>query len=144
MIRFIKRERDILEGKLTVKEQENLRYANNIQTLQRHVDELKTELKKEVEKAIKSSTLAVSGRSTSSSISAGGAAAAGGGGVYNEEEYHKLLADVTQLNILRESNAHLRYENEELLKRHTQLKADYDRIVTTQEPLQATIRTLTR
>ena len=139
--------------------------------MQRHVDELKIELKKEIEKnnsrtfvsfpvpastttmtspgAAGSSALATStttpGGSTAMTMTtprSAGASVTSTGIVYNEEEYRKLLSDVTQLNILRESNAHLRYENEELLKKYNFLKIDFDKKSSELQPLETKIRNL--
>ena len=139
--------------------------------MQRHVDELKIEFKKEIEKnnsrtfvsfpvpastttmtspgAAGSSALSTStttpGGSTAMTMTtprSAGASVTSTGIVYNEEEYRKLLSDVTQLNILRESNAHLRYENEELLKKYNFLKIDFDKKSSELQPLETKIRNL--
>lgn len=42
--------------------------------------------------------------------------------VRSEEEFSRLLSEVGQLNLVRESNAHLRADNEELYKKLQVLK----------------------
>ena len=137
------------------------------------MDELKIELKKEIEKnnsrnflsfpiptstssgatmtspgatgnALATSTTTPGGSTamTMTTPRSAGTSVTNTGIVYNEEEYRKLLSDVTQLNILRESNAHLRYENEELLKKYNFLKIDFDKKNSELEPLETKIRNL--
>lgn len=97
VVRYMKREREILEAKLSVLETENARHAGTIAALQRSLDEARAELRKSLENK-------GSGRS--------------------EDEFNRLMAEVTQLNIVRESNAHLRGENEELSKRNNSLSRE--------------------
>lgn len=116
VLRYVKRERDILEAKLSVSETENSRYSSTISSLQRQLDEVKSELKRELDR-----------RTT----------------VRSEDEFTKLMAEVTQLTIVRESNAHLRLENEELSKRVNGLTHDLDRERSENAPLKDSIRILT-
>ncbi len=97
VIRYMKREKDILDARHAVLETENARHMGNVSALQRALDEARVELRKELEAKSK------------------------GLGTRTEDEFHRLMAEVTQLNIVRESNAHLRGENEELARKMAKL-----------------------
>lgn len=90
VLRYMKREKEVLQAKVHVLESENSRYLGQLQSLQKTTDELRAELKKELDKHV---------------------------GVRSEEEFKKLLAEVDHLNLVRESNSHLRAENEDLSKK---------------------------
>eukprot|EP01039_Chlorochromonas_danica_P002590 gene2590-2832_t len=90
VLRYMKREKEVLQAKVHVLESENTRYLGQLQSLQKTTDELRAELKKELDKHV---------------------------GVRSEEEFKKLLAEVDHLNLVRESNSHLRAENEDLSKK---------------------------
>ena len=116
VLRFMKREKEMLQARLNIAESENNRYVNQLQSLSKSLDEARTELKKELE----SRQLSVS----------------------NQQEYQKLLQEVNQLNLLRESNQHLRGENEELSKKLTVVTASLDEERKKFSPLEDTIRKL--
>jgi hypothetical protein len=138
-VRYLKRERDLLEARQSVAEGESSRMEASLAATQRALDEARAELKRELD----------------SKATARG-----------EKDFTKLTAEVTQvrhtayqwsfsvflltwlitpllcislsqLNLVRESNAHLRRENEELSKRVAagaeQLKALKDEIAPQEE-----------
>jgi nucleoprotein TPR len=93
VIKYMKREKDMLEAKYTVCEMEKARYLNDTMSLNKALDEIKVELHRE--------------------LCSKGKNAQGGSSLRSEEEIQALLQDVNQLNLLRESNIHLRNENQE-------------------------------
>jgi nucleoprotein TPR len=94
VIKYMKREKDMLEAKYTVCEMEKTRYSNETMSLNKALDEMKLELHRE---------LCLKGQNSSSNTSS----------LRSESEIQTLLHEVNQLNILRESNIHLRNENQE-------------------------------
>eukprot|EP01041_Mallomonas_annulata_P007955 gene7955-16288_t len=115
VVRFMKRERDTLEAKLNIAQNENTRHINAISTYQRSIDDLKAELKHEMEKHVSTR---------------------------DENEFARIMSEVTQLNIVRESNAHLRAENENLARQVHQLTESLHKTTEENIPLQDTIRQL--
>ena len=108
VIRYMKREKDTIDAKLSVAESESSRYLSSMNTLQKLLDQTKVELKKEMEK---------------------------NKSIHSETEFQKLLLEVTQLNIIRESNAHLRSENEELAKKIAIQKNEIEKLTLEMTPL---------
>ena len=111
----MKREKDLLEAKLSVAEAESSRLSTSLSSTQKSLDEARSELKRELEKHVT---------------------------VRSEEEFTRLMAEVTQLNLVRESNAHLRHENEELSKRLTTTNNDLKKSKDDAAPLEETVRKL--
>jgi len=93
VLRFMKKEKDMLLAKLSVVESENSRHVMEVARLTKQLDETRQSLKRELD-AKQSSYAARS-----------------------EEEFNRLLGEVQQLNLVRESNAHLRADNDELYKK---------------------------
>ena len=116
VIRFMKREQEVTEAKLSIADSEGNRLRVTVASLQRALDETKAELTREMEKRI---------------IGRG------------DEDFNRLMAEVNQLNMVRESNAHLRAENEELTKRALRLQTELTTAMDRETPLQESIRVLT-
>ena len=115
VMRNMKRERDLMEPKLSAAESEKIRIQGTLTTTQKLLDETRAELKKEVEKRIN---------------------------VHDDASYAKLMSEVTQLNIVRESNTHLRSENQDLAKQVTQLTNSLNTAKNNLKPLQEQVRKL--
>lgn len=115
VLRFMKREKDTLEARLSLAETEVLRHQATVSATQRSLSEARAELKREVDSRV---------------------------GSKDANEFNKLLAEITQLNVVRESNAHLRSENEELSRRVTLLTESLKKEVEDGIPLQEKIREL--
>jgi nucleoprotein TPR len=88
VVRYMKRERDMLEAKLSLTETEKNRYIAESTSTQKALDEARAELKREIESRSQNAR--------------------------SEDEFGKLMQEITQLNVVRESNAHLRSENVQL------------------------------
>lgn len=116
VLKFMKADKDMLEARLSISEAENNRHQNQTQSLMKTIDQLRSELKSEIDLKSK---------------------------VRSEEEFQRILVEVTQLNIVRESNSHLRSENEELVKRVQQLSQEIFIEKSQLEPLQDSLRRLT-
>ena len=114
-MRYLKRERDTMELKLSVSENEVNRIQGALATTQKLLDESRVELKRELDKRLN---------------------------IHDESSYAKLMSEVTQLNIVRESNAHLRAENEQLFKKISDLTNSLNSIKNETSPLKDKIRTL--
>lgn len=115
VLRYMKREKDMLQAKLSVAETENSRLVSELQTIRRALDEVKVELKRELDKRTP---------------------------LRSADDFNRLMAEVNQLNIVRESNLHLRAENEELSKRATALANSLTEAKDAAAPLEDTIRKL--
>ncbi len=115
VLKFMKADKDMLEARLSISEAENNRHQNQTQSLLKTIDQLRLELKSEIDQKSK---------------------------VRSEEEFQRIVAEVTQLNIVRESNAHLRSENEELVKRVQQLSHELMIEKAKLDPLQDSVRRL--
>eukprot|EP00607_Mallomonas_marina_P000773 CAMPEP_0182433480 /NCGR_PEP_ID=MMETSP1167-20130531/63490_1 /TAXON_ID=2988 /ORGANISM="Mallomonas Sp, Strain CCMP3275" /LENGTH=1257 /DNA_ID=CAMNT_0024622215 /DNA_START=168 /DNA_END=3941 /DNA_ORIENTATION=- len=115
VVGYMKRERDTLEAKLSVANTELSRHQSSAMTYQRLLEEVRAELKKELEK----------NKSTR-----------------DDNEFSRIMSEVTQLNIVRESNAHLRAENENLSKQMKTLKESLIKSENEVIPLQQKIRML--
>ena len=115
VVRYMKREKDLLEAKLAVAEGEAARLGTSLAATQRALDEARAELKRELDKRVS---------------------------VRGEEEFTRLMTEVTQLNLVRESNAHLRHENEELAKRLASTGAELKKVKDASAPLEETARKL--
>ncbi len=113
VMRNMKRERDIMEPKLSVAETEKTRFQGALATTQKLLDETRAELKKEIEKRVT---------------------------VHDDASYAQLMSEVTQLNIVRESNAHLRSENQELLQQAAKLNESLNKANDALKPLQEQMR----
>lgn len=127
LLRYLKRDKEMLLTRLNVVESENHRYSNQIQSYTKTIDELRQELKQEIEKK----TLSGSIIGSSSSVT-----------FRTEEEFQILMTEIQQLNILRESNLHLRKENEEIQRKLKQLGHDFEEEQKKLAPLQEKIRNL--
>lgn len=114
-MRHLKRERDTIELKLSAAKSEGSRAQGALQTTQKLLDETRAELKKELEQ-----------RNT----------------VRDDGSYATLMTEVTQLNIVRESNAHLRSENEQLFKNIADLTSSIAQAQSEVQPLQEKVRSL--
>jgi nucleoprotein TPR len=115
VIRYMKREQDVLEAKLSIADSENSRLKISLGGLQRALDEAKVELSRELDKRV---------------VSRG------------EDEFARLLAEVNQLNVVRESNSHLRSENEELGRKAVRLSKELMEIKDKEAPLLEQVRVL--
>ncbi|KAL6076895.1 hypothetical protein QOT17_002590 [Balamuthia mandrillaris] len=93
IVRWLRRQMEICECKLSLAQQESTRYRQQFDHAQRTLDELRSKLRQEQERQSSKAT--------------------------SDAEHRSLLAQLEQLNLLRESNVMLRAENERL---HTQLK----------------------
>lgn len=111
-----KKDRDRALMALTVKEAEWSRQCSALAATQRQLDETRAELKKSNEKS-------VTARS--------------------EDEFTRLLGEVSQLNVLRESNEMLRQEKTEIAGREAQLREELKREKDGVAPLHETVRKLT-
>lgn len=120
VLRYMKREREVLEAKLTLSTAASQRLEGTVADLSRQLDEVKSEL-------------AVSRKDASSSPTAP---------PRSEEEFSNIMVGVTQLNVVRESNAHLRNENEELLKKMSSITVELQAAKSASVPLEQKIGTL--
>jgi regulator of replication initiation timing len=59
VLRYMKREKDMLQAKLSVSESENTRLSGELQSLRRALDEVKVELKRELDKKVKTLLLSL-------------------------------------------------------------------------------------
>jgi nucleoprotein TPR len=116
VVRFMKREQDVLEAKLSVSESECSRLKANVGNLQKLFDEAKAELSREMERRVVSR---------------------------DDEEFARLMGEVGQLNLVRESNSHLRAENEDLQKRLAKVATELSAIRQSEAPLKEQLRTAT-
>lgn len=112
VVRYMKRERDMLEAKLAVSEGEYSRSASSLAACQRTLDETRIELRRELDKV---------------------------NSMRSEDEFSRLMAEVHQLNIVRESNAHLRIENENISKKLFQVEDELKKIKNSTMPLEEEI-----
>lgn len=108
VIRFMKRERDMQEAKLNVSDIELSRHLSTIATLHKQLDELRAEINQT--KIRSSASASVTDTNGTVTIST--------------EEYSKLQSEIQQLPLLRDSNSHLRQENDDLNKRLNVLEVD--------------------
>jgi nucleoprotein TPR len=113
VVRYMKRERDLLEAKLSVSEGLSARQSAVLAAAQRALDEARAELKRELDKRT---------------------------ATRSEEEFSRLMSEVTQLNLVRESNAHLRHENEELARRLKSASDDLRKALDAAAPLEESVR----
>jgi nucleoprotein TPR len=113
VLRYLKKEKDMLAAKLAVVETENNRHLGELHVVNRALDEARAELKRELDRRVV---------------------------VRSEEEFSRLLSEVTQLNLVRESNAHLRGENEELSRRVVTLTDELRVQKTAKVPLEEALR----
>lgn len=95
VLKYMKREKDSLEARLQLAESEKQRLITTNLATQRSLDESRAELNKQLERYSQTRS---------------------------EEEFIKLMSEITQLNVVRESNAHLRAENEEMGKQRARLE----------------------
>lgn len=116
VLRFMKKEKEMLQTRFTIAETENSRYINQVQSLSKALDEVRAELKRKVDEKVN---------------------------VHSEDEFRNLLLEVQQLNLLRDSNNHLRNENEDLVKRVRQYSADLEAEKARAQPLEEVIRRIT-
>lgn len=100
VVRYMKRERDMLEAKLSLTETEKNRYIAESASTQKALDESRAELKREIESRSQNAR--------------------------SEDEFAKLMQEITQLNVVRESNAHLRSENMQLKSSKDELQRAVD------------------
>mmetsp|Transcript_24386 Transcript_24386/g.35802 ORF Transcript_24386/g.35802 Transcript_24386/m.35802 type:complete len:2045 (-) Transcript_24386:88-6222(-) len=123
VVRYMKRERDMLEARLSLTETEKNRRIAECSATQKALDEARSELKKEIESRSQNAR--------------------------SEEEFTRLMNEITQLNVVRESNSHLRAENNDLktekASMQAQLEATKSEIAPLKENivrLEATVHTL--
>lgn len=113
VLRYLKKEKDMIAARLAVAETESSRHQGELHVASRALDEARAELKRELDRRVT---------------------------VRSEEEFARLMAEVTQLNLVRESNAHLRGENEELSRRATQAAEELAALRSAKAPLEEALR----
>ncbi|KAI0310134.1 TPR/MLP1/MLP2-like protein-domain-containing protein [Amylostereum chailletii] len=116
VIGYLRREKDIVEMQLELSKQESTRLKTQITHLTRDLDETRTTLSEERERAV--------------------AAAA------TDAQHAELLDKISQLTLLRESNATLRADSEANAKRARELDAQVKSLTTELEPLRSQVRNL--
>ena len=116
VVRYMKREQDVLEAKLSLSESEGARLKASLLGVQRALDEAKAELRRELEKRLSSR---------------------------DEEELARLRKELEQLNVIRESNVHLRGENEVTARKLASLQSELEALKANEAPLQDQVRVLT-
>ena len=116
VVRYMKREQDVLEAKLSLNESEGARLKASLSSVQRALDETKAELRRELEKRLSSR---------------------------DEEELVRLRKEIEQLNVIRESNVHLRGENEVAARKLASLQSELDSLKANEAPLQDQLRLMT-
>ena len=114
-LRSCKRERDTLELKLAHSEAEKARIQGFLMSTERQLAETRGELKKELERK---------------------------SALHDESSYAKLMAEVTQVNLLRDSNAHLSAENKLLIKSKIELEKSLTDLKIVIAPLEDQIKNL--
>ena len=95
VIRCMKREKDMTEARMTLAETEKHRYSAQLSSVQKSLDEARAELQREF--AAKSNP------------------------ARSDADFTKLMSEITELNVVRESNAHLRSEYEHVSKERDKL-----------------------
>lgn len=115
IVRFMKREREMLEAKLSLAETEASRLKSSLRATQKSLDEVRSELKREMEKKINTRS---------------------------EEEFQHLLSQIGQLNALTDSNSHLRAQNESLVVKIASLEAELSKLRSETMPLEEVISRL--
>ena len=94
VLRFMKRERDMLQARLTMAEGETSRLNTELQGLHRALDECRAELKRELDSRHGSAAASGSGSGGAS----GGSSSSGSGGVRSPEEFNRLMIEVNQVS----------------------------------------------
>ena len=112
-----KQERELSEGKLSVSESENASQAQILIATQRALDEVRALLHRGCEESKNNSPV--------------------------DLELDRLRSENGQLNIIRESNAHLRAENEDLARSNASLRSSLQSAKAVETPLEERIRRLT-
>jgi nucleoprotein TPR len=125
LLSYMKKEKEILSTKVNYLELENSRYLNQVNSLMKSTDELKVSLQQEIEK---SSSGGGSGRFP---VISGTTSNNNNFTIHSQEEFNLLLKEIDSLNILRESNIHLRTENENLLKKLKEVETTFSQEKTT-------------
>lgn len=116
LVRCTQREKEMLTANLAKLELENARYSGSLASCQRSLDEARAELKRELDK-----------RTT----------------VRSEDEFNRLLTEVSQLQVIRESREHLSVENDQQAKSIAALRDELKRERDSNAPLQESLRVLT-
>jgi chromosome segregation ATPase len=124
LLSYMKKEKEILSTKVNYLELENSRYLNQVNSLMKSTDELKVSLQQEIEKSSSGGAggrfPVISGTTSNNNFT-----------IHSQEEFNLLLKEIDSLNILRESNIHLRTENENLLKKLKEVETTYSQEKTT-------------
>jgi nucleoprotein TPR len=115
LLRYMKREKEMLSTKVQILESENSRYSSQVSSLNKSLEEIRNELKVEVEKKMT---------------------------LHSDEEFQLLVSELNQLAVLRESNLHLRKENESFIKKIQQLTLSLEEEKMSSLPLQEKIKQL--
>ncbi len=118
VVRYIKREKDFCETKKSEYEIQLAHLKGSLKASQLQLEESRAELLKEIERNN-------SGRNKS-------------------EEFNKLLVEVMQINIVRESNARLVSINQQLTDANNKLKTEIEEYKSTATPLEAQISRLSK
>lgn len=116
VIRYIKREKDFCETKKSEYEIQLAHLKGSLKASQLQLEESRAELLKEIER--------------------------NNGGRNKSEEFNKLLVEVMQINIVRESNARLVSINQQLTDVNSKLKKEIDEYKVTAKPLETQIAQL--
>jgi nucleoprotein TPR len=109
VIRYMKREKDMTEARMNLAETEKHRYSAQLSSVQKALDEARADLQREL---------------ASKSLP-----------TRSEDDFAKLMLEITQLNVVRESNAHLRSEYEQVSRERDQLAAKLHATVAEAEPV---------
>lgn len=118
VVRYIKREKDFCETKKSEYEIQLAHLKGSLKASQLQLEESRAELLKEIERNN-------SGRN-------------------RPEEFNKLLVEVMQINIVRESNARLVSINQQLTDANNKLKTEIEECKSTTSPLEAQINRLSK
>jgi nucleoprotein TPR len=121
VVRYMKRERDLLSAKLSLAEAESNRHMSALTVAHRSLDELRAQLT-----SMKESQEVKEGSMT----------------MIATEELKRLQQDAQQMLLLRDSNAHLRQANEELMHRLAAMEADVKSLRASMQPLDEKIQRL--
>lgn len=113
---FIKRERDVLDSKLTASETESARYQAALSASQKALEETRAMLKRESDKLAS---------------------------MRDEGQFEQLLSQVSTLNQVTELNKHLRKENSDMSARMALLQKEVAKMRGSVAPLEAAVDRLT-
>ena len=115
VVRFMKREQDVVEAKLSLSESESARLKASLASVHRALDEAKAEIRREIDRRLSAR---------------------------DEEEIVRLKKEVEQINLIRESNVHLRGENEEMKTKLASCQNELEILKTNEAPLRDQLRVM--